>query len=243
MTAPFSSTPKGVLDLFLDIFLGGVPILRGADTLAALPPHLQFAKVIELLKQCWKLDNQLRSFYENLKSSTSTPLFWPVFSADNVSGDGHADSLAYLSLEFIEMKVAVIIVLYWATLTVLWSGMSHLYDSIDEFGAILNPAWTKATDDSVKIEFYQKLGLPEPGHCRDFIIVARKVFQCVDYCMKDELGRRVIVAPLTMTIDSLESWGKYTEEVTWALGKLQESQNRGMKLVKYLVDPRTRWWR
>jgi len=166
-----------------------------------------------------------------------------VFSADNDNGDCHADSLAHLSLEFSDMKTAVLIMLYWATLTILWSAMAHLYDNIDEFAALLNPTSTMLSDDLAKSEIYQKLDLPEPGHCRDFIVVARKVFQCVDYCMRDEMGRRVVVAPLTMTIDALNSWKEYGKEVAWAFEKLKQVQQTGTKLVKYIINPQTRWWK
>jgi hypothetical protein len=186
----------------------------------------------------------LQSFYENLKSWHSQPLFWPVISTDSVISDGHVDSLAPVSLEFVDMRTAVTIMLYWAILTVLWSGMSRLYDSVAQLDTFLNPFSIIPNDDeSAKAELFEKLGLPDPGHCRDFIVTARKVFQCVDFCMKDELGQRIIVAPLMMIVDSLKPWGKYEEDIKFAFEKIQVAQKRGMKIVKYIVDPKTRWWK
>jgi hypothetical protein len=244
ITIPYTSEPKRTIDLFLDVLLQGIPLLKDGDDLATFPPHLQFIKAVELLKRCWNFDNELQSFYENLKSWHSQPLFWPAISTDSVISNEHVDSLAPISLEFVDMRTAVTIMLYWAILTVLRSGMSRLYDSVAQLDTFLNPFSTIPNDDeSAKAELFEKLGLPDPGYCRDFIVTARKVFQCVDFCMKDELGQRIIVAPLMMVVDSLKLYGKYEEEIKFAFEKIQVAQKRGMKIVKYIVDPKTRWWK
>lgn len=98
---------------------------------------------------------------------------------------------------------------------------------IDELLRLFAPTTSKA-------DMYVKLGLPEPGHSWDFIITARRVCQSVSYCMREDMGKRVCVAPLSIVVDALRPWGKYEKEIDWAEAKLEEVLRSGMKIVRYL---------
>jgi hypothetical protein len=237
MTVPFLVKPKQPLDNFIDIFLEGFKLLAEGDNIGKMPPHLQFARGIELLKGCWKFDNDMEEFYRELKTSRGpdNPVFWPVLCAEE-EDSGHSDTLATTTFEFADIGVALPMMLYWASLTVVWSGMTDLYNMVDSFVEQFNPvSIPNMPSVSKRNPVYEKLGIPERGHCGDFIVTARKVCQSVAYCMRHELGRRAAVAPLVMVRDTLlSSSPKYDETIDWIEARLVEIQSDGMNIAKYL---------
>ena len=235
MTVPFSAKPKQPLDKFIDVFLEGFKLLGEGENLAKMPLHLRFAKGIELLKACWKFDNDMEEFYRDLKASSDTPIFWPVLSAKQDDW-GHSDTLATTTFEFADIGIALPMMLYWASLTMVWSGMTDLYDMVDSFVEQFNPVSIPSIPGrAMRNPVYEKLGIPERGHCGDFIVTARKVCQSVGYCMRHELGKRAAVAPLAMVRDTLlSSSPKYDETIDWIEARLMEIQSDGMNIARYL---------
>jgi hypothetical protein len=233
MTIPWSETPKEVLDGFLDVFLGGSAILCEADRLQSTKnPRDLMAISVQVINRCWDFDAELESFYQSLKTAYGKPLFWPTISSDD---SPHADSLAATRLEFAEPKIATTLMLYWATLTVLWSGMTHMYNLIDEVTEKIIPTVKKASSDVDMSQIYKVLGLPERGRSRDFIVTARKLLQSVDFCMKGELSMRTTVPPMTMVLDVLLSWTKFQEEIDFARARLAFVEKNGMRIVPYIA--------
>jgi hypothetical protein len=234
-TIPWTVEPKEVLDRFLDVFLGGVAILWEADLLQWTKDKRDLMAIgVQLINKCWDFDQELQSFYESLKTTYGKPLFWPVMTYDD---SPHSDSLASTRFEFAEMNIATTMMLYWATLTVLWSGMARMYNLVDEIAEDIIPSLKRSSAASVDMtQIYKLLGLPERGRSQDFIITARKVCQSVESCMSNDMSRRTIVAPLTMICDTLIPWKKYDEEIKFIVSKLAFVEKNGMKIVPYIAD-------
>ncbi len=44
--------------------------------------------ILAIVDRCWKVDTNLKQYYEDLESAASGPLYWPEFSAmDMLPGD------------------------------------------------------------------------------------------------------------------------------------------------------------
>jgi hypothetical protein len=229
---PYLENPKSPLDLFLDLFLDGISALHEAEVLNHLTLQGKLSFGVKLLKKCSRFDQQMQQFYADIKDSQGTPMFWPVLSSDQSTKNGHSDSLADVSFEFVDYRAGNMHMLYWATLTVLWSGMSHLHDMISVLVGVIHPTESRAA-------FYERLEVPHEGHCREFVTPARKVFQSVAYCLRDEMAQRTIVAPLIMISDVLVGWKVYDKELSWIQLQLEKVRRNGMKIIKFLDDPST----
>jgi hypothetical protein len=229
-TIPFSSNPKTDIDGFLDLLLDEISLIEQGGQLAGLPAESLLSATVELTIKCWRLDHQLEQFYERLKSKNSSPLFWPILLSDNDRLGEQSDTLGLVYFEFCSVKVAANMILYWASLTVLWSGMARLYNVLDELGALYYPSLSNSSN---KKEIYEKIGVPDRGHIQNFIVTARKVCSSVVFGSRDELGMHMIVAPLIMLCHALRPWKQYSEEIAWAESKLEEIQHKGMRILKY----------
>jgi hypothetical protein len=214
------------LDLFLDL----TALIEQGNMLAHTPAHTRLLTTIELLNKCWTLDHQMEQFYESLKSGNPDPLFWSVMSSDSdrLKDDSHI--LAFTYFEFCSARVSVNLILYWASLTVLWSGMTRLYDSLEKLASHYYPSLASSPE---KKELYEVLGVPDRGHTQNFIATARKVCFSVAFGLRDEQGMHTIIAPLMMICHALRPWKRYSEEITWVESKLEEIQGKGIKILKY----------
>lgn len=235
---PFSAKPKSPFDRLIDILLEAPRLLRKADQLANVPPQLMLQEAVDLLKGCWEADRDLTLFYDQLKDFAKGPLYWPLFAnTSDTKSMTQSNGLFPVSFQFIDIRIGTTLALYWATLTILWSGMCHLYELIGNL-TLLNPTVNGQLAGTImaspKHDDSGEFTLPTPGHCKDFRTVAHNVCQSVEFCMNDEAGVGAMVAPLNMVIDALVSWPGYDREVLWAKEALERIQKRGMRSIQYL---------
>jgi hypothetical protein len=192
----------------------------------------------DVMKGCWEVDRDLILFYDELQVFANGPLYWPLFAdTSDTKSKTQSNRLFPVSFQFIDIRMGGTLTLYWATLTILWSGMCHLYELIGSL-TVLKPTAngqlagtfmaSPTSDDS------EEFTLPPPGHCKDFSTMAHNVCQSVEFCMNDEAGVPAMIAPLNMIIDALVSWPDYDHEVLWAKETLERIQQRGMRSIKYL---------
>jgi hypothetical protein len=233
-TLPFSVEPKTPYDRLLDLLLEAPSLLTKADRLAHLPPHQLLQSAVDLIKNCSRVNWDLEKFYGELEDVPNGPLYWAVSSSlGREQGDA---TLFPFSYRFLDNQIASVLILYWATLTVLWSGMCHLYETIGRLTTLkpTNEGQLAGTfivmSASEEPEYFQ---IPQLGRCRDFMGMALNVCQSVEFCMAEEIQARAVVAPLNMIIDALESWSGYEGEIDWAKAMLARVQP-SIKIAKCL---------
>jgi hypothetical protein len=232
-TIPFSIDPKTDLDDLLDLLLDEVSLIQQGSVLANLPIHEQLPATIELLNKCWRFDDQMEQFYNHLKSRNPNPLYWPILLSDNDRKKDNSNILDLTSFEFCSVTVSVNLILYWASLTVLWSGMSRLYDVLAELAGSQFPSIANSLGNK---DLYEKLKVPDRGHIQNFIATAHKVCFSTAFGLREEFGVQIVVAPLVMIRQALRPWNRYFEEVAWVESKLEQLEGKGLILLKYSKD-------
>lgn len=112
-------------------------------------------------------------------------------------------------------------VLYWAALTMLWTGMMRLY--------LLVEALKQAGGSTPEIDELLPL-----GESAEFITPARNVLRSVEYMLQDKmlgLGPQSLVAPLSIVVDTIKDLPQCSREVAWADGVLDELKGRGLQIL------------
>lgn len=220
-------------------------------------------------------------FYEQFEKSSLGPLYWPEFAkplthrkkGQNDNGYDYADddddddawnniSLFPISLHFPNLGTARTIILYWATLTMLWSGLYQLYGLIYALKETIldpnsnseheredhntntppppTPSATKfdsnTNDTDAENLTFQITHLPPlDDHRRDFASMARNVCQSVEYCMQEEmlgLGPIILPAPLGIVIDTMKGYESFAKEVRWARRVMRRISEGGLRILE-----------
>jgi hypothetical protein len=243
MIEPFVKLGKSPFDKLLDIVLESPMLLEQGDQLQHLPPAAALPFAVKLLHSCYKLDNQFLIFYKELETSSAEPLFYPVVANTEESSTTQHSlkgvGVGTQQIRFANVPIATTMILYWATLCVLWSGMLHIHKSISLM-ALLEPTsdgnmLAKAHKESDDAETYV---IPIPTRCLGYATMARNVLQSVDFCIDDDSAMATMVGPLNMVIDTLKPRFGFDEEITSAKDKLERISRRGIKIVRH-----TRHWR
>ncbi|EXJ92948.1 hypothetical protein A1O3_01504 [Capronia epimyces CBS 606.96] len=135
MNVPWQKSRKSSLDRILDLLSSGPVIfqqVRQFQHLQERPKEL-VSVALDILDQCLRLHKELERFYERLAKSHKSrgQLYWPRFSQSQfVSVSAPAvDNLNVFPVcyEFPDLTTANILMFYWATLTMLNSGISSLH--------------------------------------------------------------------------------------------------------------------
>jgi hypothetical protein len=194
-------------------------ILKEADKLDDLTLAQRLQRGIELFQICYKLDQQLSVFADEMENQNNlSDIYWPV-----------EDSLVIRPLDqgntfpnhyaFADMSSAVIMILMWAMQTILWSGMAHLQlmicDLQKKFGVEQDlPGWN--------------------SRFMRFVVPGRKVLQSAAFFLETEASARIAIGPLVMVFDTFVQWPGHEKEVAYTKALLRGVEMRGMKIVKYL---------
>jgi hypothetical protein len=95
-----------------------------------------------------------------------------------------------------------IIRLYWATSSILWSGMSYSYALLSSFHV------------DMSAEQY-----PPLEHRTDIASLSRNICQSIEYCTLDEnksLGTSIVAFPMKVAIEALNDCPGCERELDWA---------------------------
>lgn len=171
-------------------------------------------RVHELRSSVSQLDIEMEDFHQRYKKSVSTSLlFWPVGDKSSILEGLDHKQLFPVVYEFADLDVATTLMLYWATLAMLWNAMSYL----DELTNSRNSLHTRD----------------------DLFSVAQNVCQSVDYCFHDEMGDTGptnAIVPLRMVAEVFRSMEGTEQELRWVhqvLGKV--SRLDGARVLRF--DP------
>ncbi|KAJ9265240.1 transcriptional regulator family: Fungal Specific TF [Paecilomyces variotii] len=278
---PWTNIPKTEFDQFFDLFVRGPATFQAVDRLDTAGPLEKLRIALSIVHSCWELDSDLTMFYEQFEKSSLGPLYWPEFAkplthrkkGQNDNGYDYADddddddawnniSLFPISLHFPNLGTARTIILYWATLTMLWSGLYQLYGLIYALKETIldpnsnseheredhntntppppTPSATKfdsnTNDTDAENLTFQITHLPPlDDHRRDFASMARNVCQSVEYCMQEEmlgLGPIILPAPLGIVIDTMKGYESFAKEVRWARRVMRRISEGGLRILE-----------
>lgn len=205
------------------------------------PSDLQ-ARILEIIDQGWKLDIRLRSFYNRFEKETSGPVYWAELSKFAVSSieSPALRAIFPVSFHFPDMETAHICLLYWATLSILWSGMGFLYNVIAGFQLHIVSEESPSSGESQgsSVRGFATANLPPLKHRADVAALAKNICQSVEFCMQDGLGASptTIVFPLKVAIETLHSSPDCGRELAWAEAAWEKIHGTGIRLLSHLGD-------
>ncbi|KAJ9365595.1 transcriptional regulator family: Fungal Specific TF [Paecilomyces variotii] len=272
---PWINIPKTEFDQFFDLFVRGPATFQAVDRLDGAEPLEKLRIALSIVHSCWELDADLATFYEQFEKSSLGPLYWPEFAKPRIYRKGQRDtdndyaddddddddawnniSLFPISLHFPNLGTARTIILYWATLTMLWSGLYQLYGLIYALKeTIIDPnsnneheredhntntpptsaANSNTNDTDTNNLTFLITHLPPLDHRRDFASMARNVCQSVEYCMQEEmlgLGPIILPAPLGIVIDTMKGYESFAREVRWARKVMRRISEGGLRILE-----------
>lgn len=208
-----------------------------------LEPSDLLVRTLAIVDQCWKLDIRLRSFYNRFKKETSGPVYWAELSKFIVSPieDPTLGAVFPVAFRFPDMETAHICLLYWATLSILWSGMGFLYNVLAGFQLHLESQ--KSTPSTGEAEGSSTPGfstadLPPLEHRADVAALAKNICQSVEFCTQAGIGAfpATIVFPLKVAIETLHSSPDCGRELAWAEAAWGKIHGTGIRLLSHLGD-------
>jgi hypothetical protein len=232
MTIPFTKQlKKAPLQKVLDLLLEGSSLLRRADHLQGITKYKRLRYAVDLLQDCIALDGEMDKFLKELESSADARLHWLVPPRTIFAVQSFSSSLDD-AFEFYDLRTATTLMLSWATLTILWSGICHLYEFLAQ-ETVLVP-----TMDGKLVGHFpdakQQFEILQPTRFKEFPTMARNVLGAVIFCLCDEWGIPATVAPLNMIIDAWSSWPGFEHEIAGANTILDMVEKKGMRIVTYI---------
>jgi hypothetical protein len=228
-TIPFSKFPKVPFQQMLDLLLEVPMILTRTDQLRALSVEEQLPVAIALLQDCLAIELKVRKVISQLETANEGPIYWSIPS-DDKENETHASTSSYI---FSSVRAGITMVLSWATLTVFWSGICHLYKRIGCLTTL-----TPLTDGTLLGQYTvdgqaQQFSLQSPDCFQQFPMMAKYVCRSVEFCIQDEMGMTIMACPLTMVLHGLITWPGLDSEIVLTKKMLARIQQKGMNIVQY----------
>ena len=229
MTVPWEIHPKTMFDELVDIFMVGPAIMEQANRIPTIPPDQILAHAFKIVKDLFDIDQRLQDFYARLETRYPKPLYWESISPGRIDAfpDINMDSSELTfppALAFHDLDLASILSLYWAILTMTWSGLS------DISGLFL--------ENGVPFELMASIGGPThlTPETMEFLWLdrARKVCQSIAFCTSadalDEGPPRITVA-LNLILGVMRDKKICKPEYEWALRARKRFGNKWVRLM------------
>lgn len=230
MNGPWARTDKMPLDRLADCLAQAPAILQRSNLLPFLDSQQQVELVQQMVRECLKIDNMLQQILDEAELATPGPLYWPVLSRTNNPTDDEASGKLFpVAYHFTDLKTAALLMLSWASLVMLWSGLCRLYDHIETISPDLIH-----TADSTGPPHDDRL--PPLGHRSDYLSMARNVCQSVEYCLQEEMmisGALLVTPALSFVIGTLKDRPQCAREVAWMRAAMDMVPQRGLRMVTY----------
>jgi hypothetical protein len=203
---------------------------------SAKNPLALLPQILSLVNDCWKLDTRLNAFYKRLERSITGPVYWarlsngfniaPVLVQEAKAGEGSVFPVAF---QFDNVELARTCTTYWATLTILYSGLKYVYSLLSPVVAFL-PLIAPGSS------------LPPLEHRSDTTSLAKNICQSIEYISggSPEGAAMLVVFPLKVAIETLADAAASGEgcerELEWAksvMGRI----GMGARIVNNLNMP------
>jgi hypothetical protein len=146
--------------------------------------------MLDIVDRCWKVDTDLKQYYDDLESATSDPLYGPEFSTmEMLPGESDDTKVSPVVFRFLNLQIALTCMIYWTALIILWKTMEDAYQRIESIGKDR----TQLDADTFKTR------LPPLGNRTDLVSLAKYICQSIEFCIHDDMrssGAGVTVIPL-----------------------------------------------
>lgn len=200
----------------------------------------------KMLNESWTLDGQLHAFFLKLEKESLGPIYWTESSKGKVSpmDDENSERVFPDVFTFSDLRTAQTCTLYWATLSILWSGMGYLYGfvvGLQQHAASIpsSSSSTPSTDSQITPPPLPFPEVPPLGHRTDIAILAKNICRSIEFCMQDEFkgaGLGLAVLPLKVAIETLNDAGGYEKEVEWAKKTMELLAGGGIRILNHLGE-------
>lgn len=247
LKAPWKHHLKPISHLMLDLLAEATTItgdaykILGVTTLYSQPEVLQ-VELLGIVKQCWKLDIRLRAFWKRFKDTADGSLYWPEMSnsCTGIVEAPESPAVFPIAFGFRSLSTANTCMLFWATSSILYSGLRTLYSLLGPFNLPPGP-WVKEHDvTSLGIHLGQ---LPPLEHRIDVTLLAKNICQSMEYCMQPKWGPMspaTAVFPLKVALEILYEDPTCVRELEWAQAAMFSISDRaGIKVMNHLGQPIT----
>lgn len=237
MEAPWSKLPKTSLDQVTDCLMAAPGILQRVPLLAYLSPDHQLELILELVAECWQLDQKLDLVDNEIQHAASYRRYNVNSPHKSPLADHDSRNQMFLSdFDFEDSTIARTLILLWATRTTLWSGLCSLYRHYEGLKEIYHSN-SPSNDITNSCKHNESMkSLPELGHREDYLSMAHNVCQSLQYFLQNEMG---IIGVLSITpaiglvIDALRNWPGHAQELHWLQESLDSIQEKGIRVLEY----------
>ena len=257
---PWKSIPKTPIDQLLDKTAALANLFVQGSEIESLESTSLLRASLGIVSRCWKIEAELRQFYEDLERANRGPLYWPKFSTEsNPADDAKHGKVFPVAFQFLNLKMAFTFMIYWASLILVWAVLTHVYQllgnlqlhNIDNDVQADGCCCQVCSNDDSSHETCSCGARSPTAHAKqldvdqlppvepriDVLSAARNICQSVEYCMQEEmkgLGTTSTVIPLMAVIDVLPSFPHCSRELAWAKAAFEKINGRGFRLMSYL---------
>lgn len=229
MDIPFRLLSKRPLERLMDVLAQAPSLqLRAGALPNILSEELRFQEVRELIDCCWQLDAQLEKIYSALEQSVRGP----SSHTDVSSSHDEANSVVVSdTITFTTIADAKAILLLWSLQTLLWSGMTALYDFPG-----FQPSIEGETSGTPFRTSTTTTTLRPLRHRSNWITSVRQICASLTFCLCPEhgtLGPLAVAAPLGILKGVLVDHPKYARELHHVRMVLERIGSDGLRILKY----------
>lgn len=269
LTIPYTVHPKDPVDRIWDITAQVPGIFSQTDEMQRSLPAQSLCIAAHVLDYCWGVDAELDKWYADLTASVPGPLFWPELAGtststasstttpnEEASGADKADhepNLFPVAYQFINLRIAMVLLSYWSLRTILYNGMMLLYRVLETIpvdrkaiaalgpeapAALVRGISLQCPDDTCVcgedpntpcIARFDMSALRPLEHRADVRGTVREICQAVEYCAQPQMldvGWTALVAPLTIAVETVREYEWCAGEREWGRGVLRGFHGR-----------------
>ena len=183
-TIPWIETPKDVYQKLYDKGFAFATILENIDQANLLDSTARLAATLRHLRSLSELDSDMDLWYQDLLAATSSPMYWSSQSTHATSNrsswyqEGAQMAGTLPPFEFRTLRLANIIVTYWALRTLLSISITTTCDS-----ALSLDRETQARfPESIAQQLLRNHGAPVR------LELAVNIMRSMPYCLSDSMG-------------------------------------------------------
>ena len=258
MEEPWLKRPKSPMERIIDYIAVAPGIFGTTDNFSCMEPVQILITALTIIEHCWRMDAELQDFYLHLENSIPGPMYWPKLStipnsADKI--DKEKGKVFPVAFHFFNLRMASVLMLYWANLCMMWHGMTLLYyrvmavipvdrkkiysSSLTDLPALLKQGVLDCPPDCVCkiskdpstpcITMFDMSKLEPLGHRDDFLAPGRNVCQSVEYCLQKkmlDMGPGAAAAPLAIVLSTIKDYPHAQRELLWGRAVMESLEQR-----------------
>ena len=201
----------------------GTELLAPLFTAPSSDPMGLYVKLTALVDRGWELDARFAAFFTGLEKTHPGPLYTPQLSEEEqlVDEEEELGKVFPVAFHFTNLQTAHLCMMYWASTSILWSGMAVAYAFLTAYGFGAE--------------------LPPLEHRADRTVPVKNICQSIEYCFRDEhqsTGKTSAIFPLKVAIETLNDSKGCERELAWA-NEVMKKVGGSARLMKFTGVPWT----